>query len=165
MPKASRHNGEHDGEESKGWDRNATAEALVDPEPIEDSLEDVLREAIHPEKLSDIALEKLVQLIGKRQVEDHDSPEAYARIKAIIHGLSPKPFELADRWAFLKAISDPSVDDISQQMISKMLGLHEWTVAYRVCRWRKILKYKPIGKRSQANHIGHRTRREKAARL
>ncbi len=148
------------GNSTQCFDPAESDEACIDPEPIADSIEDILRELIHPEKLSEAGIAKLSAFTKIRhENESASSPEVQARIRAIFKKLRPKPNELADRWAFNFVSGDPQAMQITAEACSLMLGLHKNTVSYYIQRWRKIFGYTLPGHRSQADHLGWRTRR------
>ena len=140
------------------------AESSTDPDPIPDSIEDIIRETIFPEKLLPAAIGRLTKLIQTRQEEETISADAKARIKAIVDSLRPTRFELIDRWAFNYVYGDDGLQGLTHRQLAAMLGVREWCIHAAIKKWNRLLKYIPPGARSQANHLGHRTRRRNQAK-
>jgi hypothetical protein len=137
-------------------------EAAVDPEAIPDTMEDILKDVIHPERLSPSAIGKLSKFMQNRPGAETVTPEIRARIRTIINHLRPTPAELVNRWAFNFASEDPVAQNLTQNLVAQMLGLDKSTISRAVKKWREILHYNNrVSAKSQAMHLRARTLRHR----
>lgn len=155
---------QHSGNSSASFDPAESEEAACEPAEIPDTTEDVLKDLIHPEKLSPKSIDKLTKFIHQNHniTNDPISPQAKQRIRQIIHHLRPTRTELINRWAFAIATEDPSIIGITGQDVARILGINKSTMSYCLKKWRKVLGYdNSANTKSQGMHLRGRTLRQR----
>ncbi len=123
--------------------RPALVEAHL-PEEIEETVEDLIREAAHPVKLSNDAVSKLKLLLESRASLEPVQVEVRgdARLKLFnefIDHFTPKEWTMVNWWALQFAIRSKQTDGKSPSMIAETLGMQRQLFHYYIRIWREKL--------------------------
>ena len=138
------------------------------PQSFAESLEDEIREAAEPVRLSDDVVARIAKKIRSLSdtigdVEGKPDFSAQAKIlSAFIEKFSPSKWSVANWWAILFVVDSKYVEGRQPIEISKMLGMSRMTFHWMVKNWRKKLNIpKSNSLWRESTRIGQRKRRLK----
>lgn len=142
MNNRTRVRGSHNSDDPQFNHHHQQAEQTVDAVLPCDPLTDVLAEAIHPERLSAKALERLADSILKGhdpEVEKKIQKRYQTALVRLLYLLEPPRSTVANWYAMHLAIGSESVKDLTGTDVAKMLGISPSAMLRRVKQWRQDL--------------------------